>query len=486
MSATEAQILANRANALKSCGPKSEAGKLRSRRNALRHGMAGQGVVMLVEDEAKLRDREETWGDSFRPGSEVEDYLVGLAVHHSVKLDRCMAVESTAARVSADRAVREFAPTRQTRIATVESEIRQWDRIAETLATAGTLYRDELDRFRALLAIGRPADVDEPGDLVVLAREAATGPKPSALPSARTPSAQTPQSPPATPSPWTQGPARVSTDRADVARRVLGALIAEGRADRERERDRLVEELGSPEALAIARTLASFDIGPAATLARRYETSGELGLYRALRNLHVEQELRASKPDETETDGTETVAATPQLIEVRQPRSLEGPVQGSAGSVSADELEKPGNLDGFLNEANPGELPTPEAVADGSMDPTGAEVRTDVEPATTCQDLGEGAEASLPKLVEINPDEIATSEVAGDGWDDPAIDQMRTDFRKKVEGLGDLGIAWEDLMDGELSEEPEGSGNLGRFLNEANFAGQELPIPVGEAGPCRG
>ena len=36
--ATEAQIRANRANAKKSCGPKTDAGKSRSRLNSLKHG----------------------------------------------------------------------------------------------------------------------------------------------------------------------------------------------------------------------------------------------------------------------------------------------------------------------------------------------------------------------------------------------------------------------------------------------------------------
>lgn len=39
--ATERQIAANRANARRSTGPKTAAGKLRSSRNAFRHGLSG-------------------------------------------------------------------------------------------------------------------------------------------------------------------------------------------------------------------------------------------------------------------------------------------------------------------------------------------------------------------------------------------------------------------------------------------------------------
>jgi hypothetical protein len=39
--ASEKQIAANRANAMRSCGPKTAAGRLKSSRNAFRHGLSG-------------------------------------------------------------------------------------------------------------------------------------------------------------------------------------------------------------------------------------------------------------------------------------------------------------------------------------------------------------------------------------------------------------------------------------------------------------
>jgi hypothetical protein len=44
------QIEANRRNALKSTGPTTSAGKDRSRRNALRHGLSAETVVTPIED----------------------------------------------------------------------------------------------------------------------------------------------------------------------------------------------------------------------------------------------------------------------------------------------------------------------------------------------------------------------------------------------------------------------------------------------------
>jgi hypothetical protein len=44
------QIEANRRNAIKSTGPKTEAGKEQSRRNAVRHGLTAESVVNVLED----------------------------------------------------------------------------------------------------------------------------------------------------------------------------------------------------------------------------------------------------------------------------------------------------------------------------------------------------------------------------------------------------------------------------------------------------
>jgi hypothetical protein len=44
------QIEANRRNALKSTGPKTEAGKQISRRNAVRHGLTAETVFATLED----------------------------------------------------------------------------------------------------------------------------------------------------------------------------------------------------------------------------------------------------------------------------------------------------------------------------------------------------------------------------------------------------------------------------------------------------
>jgi hypothetical protein len=44
------QIEANRGNALKNCGPTTEDGKRRSRRNAVRHGLTAETIIVALED----------------------------------------------------------------------------------------------------------------------------------------------------------------------------------------------------------------------------------------------------------------------------------------------------------------------------------------------------------------------------------------------------------------------------------------------------
>ena len=51
--ATQAQINANRANALKSTGPRSAEGKSASRFNALKHGIDAASIVIPGEDPAE-------------------------------------------------------------------------------------------------------------------------------------------------------------------------------------------------------------------------------------------------------------------------------------------------------------------------------------------------------------------------------------------------------------------------------------------------
>ena len=70
MIVSEARIAANRANALKSTGPKSAEGKERSRCNAVKHGMTGEGVALSSEDSEAIERRLAGFLAQHRPATE--------------------------------------------------------------------------------------------------------------------------------------------------------------------------------------------------------------------------------------------------------------------------------------------------------------------------------------------------------------------------------------------------------------------------------
>jgi len=70
------QIEANRRNALKSTGPKTEAGKEQSRRNALRHGLTAETVIGLLEDTDDYRQFEAAVIADYDAQSAIERELV--------------------------------------------------------------------------------------------------------------------------------------------------------------------------------------------------------------------------------------------------------------------------------------------------------------------------------------------------------------------------------------------------------------------------
>jgi len=70
------QIEANRRNALKSTGPKTEAGKDQSRRNAVRHGLTAETVIGLLEDAEDYRQFEAAVIADYDAQSAVERELV--------------------------------------------------------------------------------------------------------------------------------------------------------------------------------------------------------------------------------------------------------------------------------------------------------------------------------------------------------------------------------------------------------------------------
>jgi hypothetical protein len=73
---SDRKIAANRANAAKSTGPKTPAGKAASSRNNLRHGLAAATVVLNGESVAHFNSLLATLQDELQPETGVESALI--------------------------------------------------------------------------------------------------------------------------------------------------------------------------------------------------------------------------------------------------------------------------------------------------------------------------------------------------------------------------------------------------------------------------
>lgn len=91
--ATLRQIQANRRNAQKSTGPTTEEGKARSRKNALKHGLAGSGTVLPDLDADKLEARLESWRKLFVIRNADEEWLYEQLIISTIQVDAAQAEE---------------------------------------------------------------------------------------------------------------------------------------------------------------------------------------------------------------------------------------------------------------------------------------------------------------------------------------------------------------------------------------------------------
>jgi hypothetical protein len=88
MTVSAAKLEANRRNAMRSCGPRTESGKSRSKLNAVKHGMRAATLVLLDEDAQALEARKEDWAASLMPRGAAEQRIVDDAVEYTWLRDR--------------------------------------------------------------------------------------------------------------------------------------------------------------------------------------------------------------------------------------------------------------------------------------------------------------------------------------------------------------------------------------------------------------
>ena len=138
---------ANQRNAQRSTGPKTEAGKLQSRRNALKHGLAGKGVVLPDEVDAQVQLRMDEWHSAVKPFDVVETFLFEQLCVEAVRIETLNAELDEHRRRQAQQAVESWD----------EDRLLEAEELARELAKAPTTTPLRLRRTAAgcHLLIGR-------------------------------------------------------------------------------------------------------------------------------------------------------------------------------------------------------------------------------------------------------------------------------------------------------------------------------------------
>jgi hypothetical protein len=96
------QIEANRRNALRSSGPKTEEGKRHSRRNALRHGLTAETVIDGLEDTEDYRAFEAAVVADYDARTAVERELVLRLASLLWRLRRIISIETDLLKIHSD------------------------------------------------------------------------------------------------------------------------------------------------------------------------------------------------------------------------------------------------------------------------------------------------------------------------------------------------------------------------------------------------
>src|ERR1700722_6968453 len=96
---SDRKINANRANASHSTGPRSSAGKAKSRMNALKPGLRPEEVVIPGEGPRAFEAECAAWSADWQPKSHSRAILVERAAATSWRLRRCVRLEGVRVQV---------------------------------------------------------------------------------------------------------------------------------------------------------------------------------------------------------------------------------------------------------------------------------------------------------------------------------------------------------------------------------------------------
>ena len=304
MKCSLAQLEANKKNAQASTGPRTPLGKSVARRNSLKHGLTGEGIVLPTEDVEKLDARFASLEAEMKPRSELARGLVSRIALLMIKLDRSAEHEAKAIAHRMRKAEAEF---NDARLAEMENYY-SW--IAAEPATNARRLRSSPEGIQRLLSVlqGLRDDLTHPDGhrwdwqrceqlhyLLGLRRVDVPISRARALSDAIEGNFRHLEK--------ADGAELDPKARQDWAVQALAGLI-----DGEVAKLHALDEAFDHEGLALDRAEAAhraiFDPSPAAVLARKYEAASERGFYRAIQEFRelqdLDLEVETSPPLETE------------------------------------------------------------------------------------------------------------------------------------------------------------------------------------------
>lgn len=147
--ATEAQIRANRENALKSTGPKTAEGKSNSARNSVLHGFYSRRFVILPGEEDEFDSFLFTLQVEIAPATPLEEILFQQLAQAAWNIERCHKAEAALAAYSPDPEIDPLLDDRN------EAKLR---RIDSCLRRSQSAFHKNLNQLRAIQAVRKASE----------------------------------------------------------------------------------------------------------------------------------------------------------------------------------------------------------------------------------------------------------------------------------------------------------------------------------------
>ena len=170
---TPAQITANRLNALKSTGPRTDEGKARSARNAFKSGLDSQSPVIPGESPEAFAQLQDEYYSKYVPTDPEQRFCLDSAILSEWLLRRFKKVEEQLWALAASR-IEKPVPGLELGQA-FDQDSKTIMRLHRRVAHARKTYDQAMDKFRCLQAAQTPSETPAPRPLPKLGSFRPTG-----------------------------------------------------------------------------------------------------------------------------------------------------------------------------------------------------------------------------------------------------------------------------------------------------------------------